>query len=118
MQKTKIYFVYRYKDNNNSSKLHLQHVNSTICPLNDYANAYLKYDQKYIVNEKEMFCINYLDKTNKTPNMIKGDSGSPILTNGKKFLGVVSTKPGDLPELACLVPSYRDFIANPVSIII
>ncbi|XP_031632801.1 uncharacterized protein LOC116346741 [Contarinia nasturtii] len=106
------------EDNN----YYLQIVNSTIHDFEDCRVLYSKNDncfKELFKKEVRLICVALRKgrENKKSPhNTNRGDSGSPIITPDRKFLGLNSLYILKYPEICVLIPAYRDFIASPRAI--
>lgn len=112
-------FSLRYTEHNESTvkspiagKYYLQHINSTIHDFEKCRKSYQSKEGVYIERENLRFCVSL---RNGRGNSNSGDSGSPVLTPDKKFLGLhsVSVPSKKLPEIGVSIPAYMDFVFNP-----
>ncbi|XP_031633673.1 uncharacterized protein LOC116347270 [Contarinia nasturtii] len=92
----------------NTLKSPLREINSTV-------ESFYKCQDSYSdLNQQRQFCVKLRSGRHNTN---QGDSGGPVLTSDRKFIGVTSFDRDDEPEVFTLsttrVSGYRDWIANP-----
>ncbi|XP_031635459.1 uncharacterized protein LOC116348568 isoform X2 [Contarinia nasturtii] len=87
----------------------LQYRNSTIY---DFSKCQTEYEQRDggWLDKNTIICVSL---RNGVHNRNEGDSGAPLLTQDRKFLGIVSSGWPEMPEIYTYVGAYLDFIADP-----
>lgn len=96
---------------NCNKNLSLHHVSSKVHDYEQCKKQYIRKDWAMKFGTSPKLCVSL--RTGNSSNTNKGDSGSPILSKDKKFLGITSYGEKGLPDVCTLVSHHTDFILNP-----
>ncbi|XP_031625636.1 chymotrypsin-2-like [Contarinia nasturtii] len=89
----------------------LRSVNSTIADFETCKSSYWNKCKDRVLENQRQFCVSLRNGTHNLTN--SGDSGGPVITKDRKFLGVISYDAQQLPEVCTFIAGHRLFIQDP-----